>query len=219
MHRRMLALMALLAATLSISPAHAQTPCGFASCIYLALIRDSHIIPPPPISGAATQRVDLDPTFFYTVEAFREVPNSEAAQGYKNPKQALIDFAAQGRELSFLAQYSNTRARFIIVQDQVYRYATPDGAAAGQAYTAAEQQRDHPDFVPFAVPLFDGFGAPTIQLMRQQVIDGVVYYQYFISVQIGRYVTEIQLIGQSTSGRAIEAAIPTVDRLKAFPQT
>lgn len=221
MRRRILIVLLLtVVSTSSIASAQPFTTCGWASCVYLAAVSGNHIVPPPPIAAAVMQQVDLGSDYRrYTVEIFREVPNSEAAKGYKNEQTALRDFATQGRETSFVSQYSNTSARFVLTQDQVYRYTTSDGAALGQAYTAAGAQRDHPDFVPFVVSGFDGFGAPTVQLTRQMDVNGITYYQYFISVQIGRYVTEIQVIGQSTAGWAIEAAIPAVDRLKAFPQT
>lgn len=218
--RRRLLIVLLLAMAVTTVKAQTLTTCGWASCAYLAAVEGNHIVPPPPISAAVMQQVDLgDKYYLYTVEIFREVPNSEAAKSYKNEQTALRDFAIQGRETSFVSQYSNTSARFVLTQDQVYRYTTPDGAALGQAYTVAEIQRDHPDFVPFVVSGFDEFGAPTIQLTRHMDINGITYYQYLVSVQIGRYVTEIQVIGQSTAGWAIEAAIPAVDRFKAFPQT
>jgi hypothetical protein len=222
MRRRMPALLiATLAivAFVGITLGRAQDDCHSIGCVYLPVVY--HLVPtpiPPALSTLVLQQSDLAGPARYITSSSREVTNSEAANSSTDPQAASEAFAQQGRETSWYVQYSQVNTGVLyLVQDRVFRYLTADGAAQGQTYAAA-QQRLNRGAVPFTSS-FGGFGAPTVQLVNTFADETFTYTQYFISVQIGRYVTEVQVINVTvTAEQAIETAIPAVNRLKATPQ-
>lgn len=174
---------------------------------------------PPDISALVIQLHEMRSG--YVQDEFEVVTNADAAKTYADPKAATAAFVAQGRETSWYTSYSSTDYLFsdaIGVADQVYRYLTPEGAEAGQAYSLAEAQRDKPDFKPFNVSTPC---CPTFGLRRTFKLNGLNADQYLISVRIGRYVAEIQsigLLGSITVSRAIYYAQLGLDHLTPVPQ-
>lgn len=174
---------------------------------------------PPDISTLVIQLGEMKSG--YVQDEFHVSTNADAAKTYHDPKAAAAAFIAQGRETSWYTAYSSTDYVFsdaIGVADQVYRYLTPEGAAAGQAYTLAERQRDYPDFKPFNVSTPC---CPTIGLRRTFRSGNFNYDQYLISVRVGRYVMEVQtigLLGSITVSRAIYYTQLGLNHLTPVPQ-
>lgn len=174
---------------------------------------------PPDISTLVIQLSQMKSG--YVRDTWEALTNADAAKNYANPKAAAAAFIAQGRETSWLAAYNSTDYAFsdaLVVSNQVFRYLTPDGAGAGQAYTVAEIVHDHPDFRPFnlSVPC-----CPTIALRRTFKQDTFNLDHFLIISQVGRYVTETDSIGISgslTVSRAIAYAQLSLDRLTLVPQ-
>lgn len=223
MRQRVMVVVAFVAGVVIL----ATPDCAISRCVYLPVVQYS---PPPtptpipmtpvpaPISSLVIQPSDMSSA--YNVDEFAEVTNAEAAKTYKDPKAALRAFQAQGRETSFYAGYSADFPFFgaLGVSDQVYRYSSPAGAVAGQAYTIAEHRRDHPGYQPFTF----GFPCCPTQAFYRTFVDGEdTYEQYLFSVQVGRYITDVQVVaflGGITAEQAVKYAQIAVDRLSATPQ-
>lgn len=193
---------------------------------YLALVfQDTPPTPiptpvPPDISTLVIQLREMKSG--YTQDEFHIATNADAAKTYHDPKAAAAAFIAQGRETSWYVRYGSTDYAFsdaLGVASQVYRYLTPEGAAAGQAYTLAEHQLDHPDFRPFNVSTPC---CPTVGLRRTFRSGNFNYDQYLISARVGRYVMDVQTIGLLGSidvSRAVYYAQLELDHLTPVPQS
>lgn len=157
----------------------------------------------------------------YVRDIFREVPNSEAAKTYPNAKAALAAFAQQGRETSWQARYTSTDYLFSDaagVSNQVYRFLTPAGAVQGHAFIVAEIRRDDPGFAPFNVTVPC---CTVVALRRSFVSKGVTLEEFDISIQYGRYVTDVDIIavrGSVTVSRAIAYAQLALNHIYTTPQ-
>lgn len=206
----------------------ADAPTSQPTSSYLALVFQDIPTPtptpvptpvPPPLQTLVIQLRDMASGF--TQEEFGERTNAASAQTYADPKAALKAFQAQGRETSWFTSYFSTQylvSDAIGVANQVYRYSTAAGAAQGQAYTLAEAVHDHPDYRPFNITTPC---CPTTGYKRTFSSGGVAYTQYLISVQIGRYVTDTQVIGLAAYldlDTAIKYAQITVSRIYDTPQ-
>ena len=196
---------------------------------YLAMV--FHIVPtptpspiptpiPPPLETLTIQLSEMKSG--YTLDASQVVTNAQAAQTYKDPKAALKAFQQQGRETSYYVRYLSTDYLFsdaVGVADQVYRYTSAAGAVQGQAYSLAETRRDKPDFRPFNVSTPC---CPTVGLRRTFTDNGSTFDQFLISIQVGRYVIDVQSIGLSGSlsvSRAIYYSQLALNHVYETPQT
>jgi hypothetical protein len=221
-------LMIIAVALIVASPLIFAEP-GPATTSYLALV--FHIVPtptptpiptpvPPAIETLVIQLSEMKSG--YVRDDWREITNADAAKTYANPKAAAAAFVTQGRETSWYTQYSSSDYAFsdaIGVANQLYRYLTPDGAAAGQAATIAESIHDHPDYRPFNISTPC---CPTIGLRRTFSSGGYTIDQFLISVRIGRYVTEVQsigVIGFFPVSRAIYYTQLAINHVYGVPQT
>jgi hypothetical protein len=221
MRRFMPALAALLTTAVIAGLAYAQsTPCVSASCGYMPLVQfeptPTPVPPPPPLNTLTIQLADMKPG--YSLDESMEITNSSAAAGYPNPNAALKAFQSQGRETSWYVRYVSTDYLFsdaIGVADQVFRYTTADGAISGQNYVLLEVLSEHPEYQEFNT------GSNAIGFRRTFSDSGYNFVQFYISVQVGRYVTDVQVIGLNgsvTASRALQYAQIAVDRLAAVPQ-
>jgi len=231
MARELRITLAILAVALIVCAPLIFAAPGPANTNYLAAV--FHIVPPTPVPTATPVPTPVPPDIStlviqlsemksgYVRDTWTERTNADAAKGYHDPKAAAAAFAAQGRETSWIAQYSSTDYAFsdaLAVSSQVFRYLTSSGASDGMGYTVAESMRDHADFRSFnvSVPC-----CPTIRLRRTFTQDGYRYDHFLIIVQVGRYVTETQAIGLSgslTVSRATAYAQLAVNHLTPVPQ-
>lgn len=174
---------------------------------------------PPDISTLVIQLSEMKSG--YVRDEWHPVTNADAAKTYANPKDAATAFVAQGRETSWFAAYTSTDYPFtdaLGVGNQVFRYLTTDGAAAGQAYSLAEAQRDRPDYRPFNISTPC---CPTFGLRRTFKSGSLTIDQFLISVRIGRYVTEVQSLGLSgyfTVSDAIYYGQLSINHIYPVPQ-
>lgn len=225
MSRELRVTLAIIAIVLIVcSPAIFAAP-GPANTNYLAMV--FHLVPPTPIPtptppDIATLVIQLsEMRSGYVRDTWRPISNVDAAKTYRDPKAAAAAFVTQGREISWNVIYSSTDYPFsdaLVVGDQLFRYLTPDGAAAGQAYTLAEAQRDHPDYRPFNVSTPC---CPTVGLRRTFKSGTTNLDQFLVSVRVGRYVTDVQVGGISgslTTSRVIYYAQLAVNHLVDVPQ-
>lgn len=210
-YRVVVAIMALVFATVASAAPSTQ--------IYLPIIQYN---PPPiplPLDALVLQPADLRD--IYSLDQSIEIANADAAKLYPNAKAAAKAFQAQGRESSWYVDYLADSIQFfdaLGVSDQVFRYTTVAGAGAGQAYIAADTKRAHPDYHPiaFAFPC-----CTTVALYREFVDAGENYEEYYFSVQVGRYVTDVQLVafdGSLVESNAIPYIESAVARLSTTPQ-
>lgn len=210
-YRIVVAIMALIFVTVaSAAPS---------TVVYLPIIQYNPPPTPLPLDALVLQPSDLRSV--YTLDQSMELANADAAKLYPNAKAAAKAFQAQGRESSWYVDYLADTIQFfdaLGVSDQVFRYATVAGAGAGQAYVVADTKRAHPDYHPiaFAFPC-----CTTVALYREFVDAGENYEQYYFSVQVGRYVTDVQLVsfdGSLTQEDAITYIQSAVARLSTTPQ-
>lgn len=210
----------------AVGVALAAPDCAVVHCISLPIVQYNPpptIAPtpiPPVLSTLVIQPGDIQSG--YAVEQFHEVTNADAAQTYKDPKATLKAFAQQGRESSWFVLYDTTlyaASDAIGISDQVYRYSTAAGATTGQAYALAETQRDKPDFhaITLTLPC-----CSTKALDRSFLENGVLFEQAFISIQVGRYVADVQVLWARSSTITVEQIVAYAqtgaDHLLATPQ-
>lgn len=161
---------------------------------YLALVYQLHPSPtpiPPPIDTLVIPRSLMG--LGYYVDRSEEITNDEAAATYHDPKAAKVAFAQQGRETSWFITYiAYYHVSALGVGDQVIRYLTPEGATQGQAYSNAETRKYEPAWQPVALTIP---GYPSISLQRTFKSGKTTFRQFAISTQVGRYLTDVQVIG------------------------
>ena len=144
---------------------------------------------PPPLSAIVLQPADVSSD--YLIDEFREFKNDEAAKGYANPKAALVAFAQQGRESSWIARYFSAFDNPLGISDQGIRYLTEAGADAGLEYVIADVRADHPDAAPFSFSV----GDRTVALSWGFISNGHAYNEYYYAIRKGRYITLVWVIG------------------------
>jgi hypothetical protein len=207
LHRRApLLIMIAFAITVFAGIALAEPNCTGTTCVY---------VPVASAISAPLNALTIQPSEIrsgYAIAQSREVTNAEAANGYQNANTALKDFAAQGRETSWLVSYSTTAYGgndALGISDQVYRYTTPAGAALGQAYTLAEEQREYPEYhsVDITLPC-----CPTVTLGRTFEGGHITSELVLMSVQVGRYVADVKVVW-------LRGSTITVDMIIAYAQT
>lgn len=198
---------------------------GGANTNYLAMVM--HIVPPTPIPTPVPPAMESlviqlsEMRSGYVRDTWQPISNADAAKSYRDPKAAAAAFIAQGRETSWNVLYSSRDYPFsdaLVVGNQLFRYLTPDGAVAGQAYTLAEAQRDRPDYRPFNVSTPC---CPTVGLRRTFKSGTTNLDQFLVSVRVGRYVTNVQVGGISgsiTVSRVIYYAQLAINHLVDVPQ-
>lgn len=174
---------------------------------------------PPPINTLTIQLSEMKSG--YVQDTSKEVTNAEAAKTYHDPTAALASFQAQGRETSWYVLYTSTDYLFsdaVGVSNQVYRYLTTTGATDGFDYTIDEALLDHPDFRPFNI---SAPCCPVVGLRRTFTSNNRTYDHFLIIIQVGRYVTEVEvigLVGVVSVDRAIQYAQLALNHLAATPQ-
>lgn len=190
---------AFIVAFIGISIALAAPDCATSYCVYVPAVQyDPPPTPvptpiPPPLSGLALQPSEIGSDYFRDTNT--EVTNDTAAANYPNPVEALKAFESQGRETAWFVRYVSTDNSLstLVVGDETYRYLTTTGATQGQAYVIAKMRKDNPTFQPFTLTIP---GYPSINLRRTfKDSNGTELVILYVSVQVGRYVTDIQ-VGQ-----------------------
>lgn len=183
-----------------VGVALAAPDCTAVRCVYLPIIRIPPPTPtpiptpvPPAISTLVIQLAEMKSG--YTQDTFKELTNADAAKNYADPNAAALAFQQQGRETSWISDYSSLDYPYsdaIVVSNQVFRYLTITGASDGFQYTIAKILHDRPDFRPFNIT---APCCPIVGFRRTFTDSGHNYDQFDIIVQAGRYVSEVQVIG------------------------
>lgn len=202
--KRLAILVSIAALLIAAGVALAAPDCTTVRCVYLPVVTNPPPTPtpiptpiPPSISTLVIQLSEMRSG--YTRDTFQEVTNADAAKNYKDPAAAAAAFAQQGRETSWYVKYFSTDYLFsdaIAVANQAYRYLTIEGASQGFQYSLGKTLQDHPDYRPFNV---NAPCCPIIGLRRTFTASGTSYDQFYIIVQAGRYVTDVQVIGLTGS--------------------
>lgn len=176
-----------------------QVSCEFVDCTYsyfpIVGVPSPTPLPPtatpvpPPLASIVIQPSQVSSS--YTIDAFREFTNAEAAKNYADPDAAQAAFEAQGRESSWIADYASSSLNPFRIDSQGIRYLTPEGADAGLDYAVVEVQAEHPAYESYAFS-----GGDRAVAFRWGLIDhGKAYYWYYFIVRKGRYVAVAQTFG------------------------
>jgi hypothetical protein len=167
-------------------------------------VRDAAaVITTPPVQ--LVLRLEELPAGF-SIAGQEEVKPEGAAQGYADPAAALREFEAQGRQLSWVAEFDrsvsfeNLLSGPTYVRSQVILYRDALGAKRAQEYIIADDQSE--GFQPISVR---SLGDRTMALQRTFTEDDFEFVSYLVIVQRRNALSIIEIVG-FRAGTPVEEA-------------